>query len=85
MADETLRLIVVNSTGDYVSRDVSNAAGIGMKNVTRRLTLLYPDAHRLQVDQQDGTYSAVLELHLRRESEQETIPGNLSLTRHSQL
>ncbi|MGC3945000.1 MAG: histidine kinase [Chryseolinea sp.] len=84
MAQDKLRLVVINSTGDAASRDVSNAGGIGLKNVTRRLTLLYPEAHSLEADNDGETYKIELEIHLRRESTHELI-SNLSLSTTSQL
>jgi len=41
--------------------------GIGLKNVLRRLSLIYPDAHRIQVDDNVSSYSVFLELQLFRE------------------
>ena len=37
-------------------------SGIGLKNVTRRLDLLYPGRHRMVVSKTDQTYSVTLEI-----------------------
>jgi hypothetical protein len=39
--------------------------GIGLVNVRRRLQLLYPNRHRLVIDEQPGSYRVHLELDLR--------------------
>jgi two-component system LytT family sensor kinase len=61
---ETICLNVINSIADTASRDVSNAGGIGLKNVLRRLSLIYPDSHRIRVDDDGSSYSVFLELQL---------------------
>ena len=39
-------------------------SGIGLANVKRRLNLLYPDSHQLQIDKEDGLFTVKLELIL---------------------
>jgi len=52
------------------SRDVSDAppadykGGIGLKNVKRRLELLYPDSHQLTIRDEADTYLIILKLSL---------------------
>ncbi len=43
-----------------------NSSGIGLRNVTRRLELLYPDTHRLEVKQEDNWFIVNLNLHFHR-------------------
>ena len=43
---------------------VDKAGGIGLHNVTRRLTLLYPDNHNLNIDQNENRFSVKLILLL---------------------
>lgn len=43
-----------------------NSSGIGLRNVTRRLELLYPDAHRLEVKQEDNWFIVQLNLQFHR-------------------
>lgn len=38
--------------------------GIGLTNLKRRLSLLYPDAHQLELQEKDGTFTATLILNL---------------------
>ncbi|HRI58329.1 MAG TPA: histidine kinase, partial [Saprospiraceae bacterium] len=40
--------------------DKDNSSGIGLQNVRRRLELLYPDAHRLELNRADGWFVAEL-------------------------
>lgn len=74
ISNSTLRLHVVNSAEDESSRDLSHAGGIGLENVTRRLSLLYPDLHRLDIRSDGGKYEVVLELQL---AEQDRIPASI--------
>lgn len=39
-------------------------SGIGLENIKRRLELLYPDKHRLDIIQANGKYKVNLELNL---------------------
>lgn len=41
--------------------------GIGLKNVKRRLEILYPNSHKLDIDITDDTYNVLLELQLKQE------------------
>ncbi|MEJ1241705.1 histidine kinase [Chryseolinea sp. T2] len=83
LANETLRLVVINTIGDTSSRDISNAGGIGMKNVTRRLALLYPDAHRLDINRDPQMYRIDLALQLRAAPGYNRVSNNTSLTTHA--
>jgi hypothetical protein len=40
------------------------AGGIGLTNLKRRLSLLYPGAHQLELQEKDGTFTAILILNL---------------------
>jgi two-component system LytT family sensor kinase len=55
---------VVNST-EHIKRQ-ENAGGIGLKNVRRRLELLYPERHVLNIYEQDQRFSVRLELDLNK-------------------
>jgi len=41
--------------------------GVGLENIRKRLTLLYPDRHRLSIDNQPDRYSVRLEIYFRDE------------------
>jgi two-component system LytT family sensor kinase len=38
--------------------------GVGLKNVKRRLQLLYPENHKLELNQNDGVFEAELQLDI---------------------
>jgi two-component system, LytTR family, sensor kinase len=40
-------------------------SGIGIRNVTRRIELLYPNSHNLEMKQENGFYEVYLELDLK--------------------
>ena len=47
--------IVVSNTGDWIESEHANkTGGIGLENLRRRLDLLYPNEHDLQITNQDG-------------------------------
>ena len=42
------------------------ASGIGLSNVKRRLSLLYPDLHTLDIEETNGTYKVTLKITLNK-------------------
>lgn len=52
------------SSGSPGTKD--NSSGIGLRNVIRRLELLYPDTHRLEVRQEDNWFTVHLTLQFHR-------------------
>ncbi len=60
--DEQLVFLVENSLGEKLDADISS--GIGLKNVRRRLELLYPDRHKLSIDAGDTFFCVVLKVDL---------------------
>lgn len=59
--DNTLRMVVFNTCdADYMTK--SNGHGIGLKNVQRRLALLYPDRHKLEIQKKPGNFQVNLEI-----------------------
>lgn len=56
---DQFKAIVENTTDNAARNDVG---GIGLKNVKRRLELLYPNKHELRVSDRDGKYSVQLSL-----------------------
>ncbi|HTJ12537.1 MAG TPA: histidine kinase [Dinghuibacter sp.] len=54
-----------NTTEDQKERPSEKAGGIGLKNLRRRLALLYPERHRLDIETAPGEYSATLQLQIR--------------------
>jgi LytS/YehU family sensor histidine kinase len=60
---EVFRLHVMN-TRDGARTNTASPGGIGLKNVQRRLQLLFPEKHRLQIQATDDRHSITLELTL---------------------
>ncbi len=56
------RLCVINSTDNGEVSDTSG--GIGLKNVKRRLELLYPGRHELGITEGDGVYEVNLSIEV---------------------
>ena len=58
-------LFMVANTVDYSSKkNTDPVGGIGLRNVKRRLELLYPDKHQLQINETDGWFKVNLRLHI---------------------
>ena len=60
--EETLTMIVTNPV---VERNSFVPGGLGLKNVNRRLDLLYPGKHQLDIQQADGRHIVKLKLDLK--------------------
>jgi LytS/YehU family sensor histidine kinase len=59
--EKTLTLTVSNPV---VKNNTFTHGGLGLKNVTRRLELLYPNKHNLTISQADNQYLVNLKLDL---------------------
>lgn len=59
--EKTLTLMVSNPV---IKSDTFAPGGVGLKNVTRRLDLLYPGKHRLLSSRQDNHYTVNLKIKL---------------------
>jgi LytS/YehU family sensor histidine kinase len=55
----TFKAFVENTTDNLIKNEVG---GIGLKNVKRRLELLYPGKHELHISERDGKYAVQLSL-----------------------
>jgi two-component system, LytTR family, sensor kinase len=62
--ENRLKTTITNSTAENDSRQAISYSGIGLKNVQRRLYLLYPDRHHLEIQQTPDIFSVKLELQL---------------------
>ena len=63
--DSTLLLITENSKSNGTQEDTGGyKEGIGLENVKRRLQLLYPDSHKLEIIKEDNLHSVKLELFM---------------------
>lgn len=66
---DTLLFICNNSKADKTVTDKNEAtcascSGLGLKNIQRRLVLLYPDKHQLTIDDQGKIFSVKLKITL---------------------
>ncbi len=64
IAAHRLVFSVKNKITPETSAEKDSSSGIGLQNVRRRLELLYPAAHRLEVTEDGGWYAVKLELVL---------------------
>lgn len=72
---DLLNFTIRNSTSsELVSRDLVNFGGLGLKNVQRRLDLIYPDKYELETTNADGIYTAHLHLSLSTLSPEHLLP-----------
>ncbi len=53
---------IKNTVPTEVPQDEDTKPAIGLKNVRKQLELLYPNAHRLQLDEAKGTFAVTLDL-----------------------
>lgn len=58
----TLHFCVINSKPSMISE--SKRKGMGLENVKRRLNLLYPDSHVLEIDDEENLYRVNLAIDL---------------------
>jgi len=62
--DDTLSFSVQNPVDKHPTHhNLDEPGGIGLPNVRKRLTLLYPDQHTLKVTNMVGTFCVVLKIH----------------------
>lgn len=57
-----------------------NKKGIGLQNVKKRLALLYPGKHQLNISSAEGVFSVHLQLELKLAEEKSTVFKNYALT-----
>ena len=62
MQDTTLYFLVINSKPNLITE--SKRKGLGLENVQRRLSLLYPNAHQLQIQDKENEYKVKLSIDL---------------------
>lgn len=63
---EDKKLIFTCENPDYstIKKMDEEKSGIGLENVKRRLDLVYPGRHKLQIDEAEGKYSVYLQIEL---------------------
>lgn len=57
---EKLTFEVINQVSNQVMEHKDESSGIGLTNVRRRLELLYPETHTLDIVEENGTYRVAL-------------------------
>ncbi len=62
MTEKQLSFVVRNKITPEGSADKDHNSGIGLQNVRRRLELLYPDAHQLEIGEKEGWFEARLSI-----------------------
>jgi two-component system LytT family sensor kinase len=67
-SDNDLYFSVKNKLGPEGQEDKDPSSGIGLRNVRRRLELLYPEAHQLEIQKDEEWYLIDLHLHLPNSS-----------------
>ena len=55
---------IENSRNPMLKREESHSNGVGLKNVRKRLDLIYPEKHMLNIDKKEKTFSVNLTLQL---------------------
>ncbi len=63
--DKTLKLSVSNSRNPLIVTRENGVNGIGLNNVSRRLELLYPNAHTLEIIKDNQQHTIILDLKLQ--------------------
>ena len=64
VSDQKLTFTCANTNYSAVKKLTDEKSGIGLENVKRRLDLLYPGKHNLQIREDDGKYIVKLEIDL---------------------
>ncbi|NOQ71336.1 MAG: hypothetical protein GQ574_05015 [Crocinitomix sp.] len=64
--DQKLLLIVSNTVSGETGSTKDKVGGVGMENVRKRLTLLYPGEHDLVLKMDKKTYSSILKINLQK-------------------
>ena len=64
VSDQKLIFTCINTKYSTIKKMEDEKSGIGLENVKRRLDLLYPGKHNLQIDEDQGRYIIKLEIDL---------------------
>ncbi len=64
ISDQKLIFTCVNPKYKAIKKMADEKSGIGLENVKRRLDLLYPGKHQLQIDEDGGNFKVKLEIDL---------------------
>ncbi|WP_018478887.1 sensor histidine kinase [Pontibacter roseus] len=61
--ENTLTFSIQNPIGKHQGNKLEEPGGIGLPNVQKRLALLYPDQHQLEVNNMGETFTVTLKIH----------------------
>ncbi|HEY5325941.1 MAG TPA: hypothetical protein VIJ27_02990, partial [Mucilaginibacter sp.] len=64
ISEQQLDVFIANSTSPGESTQVVNYGGIGLKNVQRRLDLIYPGQYELNIQNHDDRFEVRLKVML---------------------
>jgi len=64
LSDHRLIFTCINPKYSAIKKMEDEKSGIGLENVKRRLDLLYPGKHNLQISEDEGKYNVKLEIDL---------------------
>jgi LytS/YehU family sensor histidine kinase len=73
VTDSHLQFNIANSTSAANETDVVSYGGLGLKNIKRRLDLIYPEQHKLHIQQDAESFEVQLNLSLTEISEMPVI------------
>jgi len=59
--------VVKNSIPSYIDNTSTQKGGIGLKNIRRRLELLYDKDHFLEIEEEENTFKTVLKIKINNE------------------
>ena len=62
--DHNVHLEISNSKPPSVTRSENYAGGIGLENVKKRLKLLYPNKHKLDIEDKPNSFKILLDIQL---------------------
>ena len=71
--------LFIRNTRPLLQYQATRQAGLGLKNVKKRLELLYPGQHVLNVISDPGSFSVLLKVSLNEYSISKTIAEELKL------
>ena len=61
---DELSVRIKNSKNKFITEQADKNSGIGLKNVKRRLEMVYPDKHLLDINESDDLFDVSLTLNL---------------------
>jgi two-component system, LytTR family, sensor kinase len=61
--NKDLTFYILNTDYSHLKKRLDNSSGVGLKNVVKRLQLIYPDSHSLKTEKQNNNYVTQLLIH----------------------